>query len=81
MTLCLASRQLAVSLEDVVNGLLQARARLVERVLLHVAARQLFNEARPPVINLLEHAGVPVLHEDHSLTMLGTNARKGCVGL
>jgi hypothetical protein len=54
--------QLSVGLNDELDRFLQALARLVKRVLLHVAARQLLDVPDPPVAHLLEHSGVAILH-------------------
>jgi hypothetical protein len=62
MALGLAPGQFPVGLKNVLNGFPQGNLSLVDRPLLNVAARELLCVSDPPLPNLLEDAGIPILH-------------------
>src|SRR5687768_3989460 len=62
MAFRLLPRQFAISVHNGLHGLSKAHASLIERALLNVAPRQLLDVSDPPVADLLEHAGITVLH-------------------
>jgi hypothetical protein len=54
--------ELAVSLNDQLDGFLQTLASFIQRSLLDVASRKLLHVPEPPVTYLLEDTRVAVVH-------------------